>query len=223
MEIINKTGFKFAPLIGRIDFPRHSMTFIIKGTFDLKPDQTATLSEEQLSPTGCELYDEDDEGDGSCRYDSDFAFFKPNTDLLLVGNCHIPDGKLATSCRVSFQVGKHKKSLAVIGNRYWQGLLTTRTDPEPFSVMPIKYENSFGGRDYKINPLGKGVGKNQQENKETSWVLPNIEYLDELIETPNSRPEPACFAPLGQMWKQRFSKTGSYKGNWLKEDRKSHV
>jgi len=217
MEILNTTDFKFAPLIGRMDFPRHSMTFIIKGTFDLKPDQKATVSDEQLSPTGCELYEDDDEGAGSNHYDSDFAFFKPKTDLLLVGNCHIPDGKLATACRVSFQVGKHKKNLAVIGNRYWQGILTTRTDPEPFSVMPIKYENSFGGRDYTINPLGKGVGKNSQENGEIAWALPNIEYLDNLIETPNNRPEPACFAPLGQMWQQRFSKIGSYKSNWLKE------
>ncbi|MFK5947446.1 MAG: DUF2169 domain-containing protein [Methylococcales bacterium] len=193
------------------------MTFIIKGTFDLKPDRTATVSDEQLSPTGCELYEDDEEGAGSNRYDSDFAFFKPKTDLLLVGNCHIPDGKLATSCRVSFQVGKHKKSLAVIGNRYWRGILTNRTDPEPFTVMPIKYENSFGGCDYKINPLGKGVGKKHQEDGETTWALPNIEYLDKLIETPNNRPEPACFAPLGQMWQQRYSKIGSYKGNWLKD------
>ncbi len=33
MKILNLTPFPFAPYAGRIGFPRHSMTLIVKGTF----------------------------------------------------------------------------------------------------------------------------------------------------------------------------------------------
>ncbi len=121
MEVFNNTSFMLAPLVGRIGFPNHSLTLILKGTFDLKPGEKTVLSKKQLFSTGNELYEDDDEGQGSCRYDSDFAYFKPHTDLLLVGNCHPPEGKALPSCRVTFQVGNHAKQLAVFGNRYWQG------------------------------------------------------------------------------------------------------
>ena len=56
MEIINETDFSAAYIAGRLPFPGHSLTIIVKGTFDLQPDQKATLSEEQLYPTGDEFY-----------------------------------------------------------------------------------------------------------------------------------------------------------------------
>ncbi len=37
------------------------------------------------------------------------------------------------------------------------------------------------------------------------------------IPSPGTKLEPAGFGALGQMWIQRFSKLGSYKGNYVKE------
>lgn len=217
MEVLNSTDYLFAPLVGRIGFPGHSLTLIVKATFDLKPGEKAVLSEEQLSPTGCEPYEDDDEGTGSCRYDSDFAFYKPHADLLLAGNCHTPDGKAIPSCRVTFQVGSHAKSLAVFGNRYWQGLMRSQSAAESFTTMPLKYENSFGGSDYKKNPVGKGHTKTLQQDGSSMWPLPNIDNINQLISSPDNNPEPMGFAPIGQMWKHRYRKMGTYKGAWLKE------
>lgn len=210
MEVINKSGLLYAPLVGRIGFPGHSLTQIVKGVFDISPDGQTTLSKEQLFPTGIELYEKDEEGTGSSRYESDFAYFKPRSDLLLVGKCHSPEHKPVRKCRVSFQVGETSKSLSIIGNRYKQGAFNSITDPEPFTEIELCYENSYGGITYKRNPVGKGEEKEQKTGGGKLWPLANIE---------NTRrsSEPAGFAPLGSMWKDRASKMGTYKGAWLKE------
>ena len=156
MEIFNQTPFSFAMIIGRIGFPGYSLTLIVKGTFELVADNLAKVAEEQLYPTGDELYADDDEGTGSVRYESDFAYYKPRADLLLVGKCYAPHGKPIPACRANFQVGSKKKSLGIFGNRYWKGISRTISEPEPFTEIDLCYENSFGGEGYKLNPVGKG-------------------------------------------------------------------
>jgi len=217
MRVLNQTQFQFAPVAGRMGFPGHSLTLVVKGAFDLSPTGKAIPSEEQLFPTGDVLYDDDDEGQGSCRYDSDFAYYKPRADILLVGNCYTPRAKAVQACRVTFQVGNKAKSLAVFGIRYWNGTLKTPTDPEPFTEMDLRYENSYGGEDYKKNPVGKGYKKEQNESEARLWPLPNIENIHQRINSPDNRPDPSGFGPLGKMWHERFSKMGTYKGAWLKE------
>jgi uncharacterized protein YjbI with pentapeptide repeats len=193
---------------------------IIKGTFDLKPDQVATPAEEQLFPTGEEFYPGDDEMQGSLRYEADFAYFKPQADFLLVGSCHTHGGKPAPVCQTTFRVGEKSKSLVVFGDRYWKrnslGLWTI-TEPEPFTEMELRYENSFGGKDYQKNPVGKGYRKQETESGKNLRLLPNIEDPEALVDSPRSRPEPAGFGPLNRMWEQRYAKMGTYKGDYLKK------
>lgn len=219
MELVNRTSFLFAPFAGRINYPKHSITLIVKGTFDLVNGGKAVFSEEPLYPTGDEFYPDDDEMTGGCRYESDFAYHKPRADLLLAGHCHTPGGKPGPACRVTFQVGSHSRTLAVFGNRSWKNIPGIRniSEPEPFTKMELKYENSFGGPGYEKNPVGKGFAKEQNESGKNVLVLPNIENPDNLIDSPGSRPEPAGFGPLGKMWKDRYSKLGKYKGDYVKK------
>ncbi len=219
METINTTQFLFAPIPGRIIFPGHSLTLIVKGTFDLSQGQNVVPSEEQLFPTGDEFYPDDVDMQGSCRYESDFAYFKPKADLLLSGHCHSPKGKPVPACQVKFQVGSHQKTLNVFGDRQWKRSLGLKTisDPKPFTKMELKYENSFGGEGYQKNPVGKGFSKQETEEGKNAVLLPNIEDPNNIIGSPRSRPEPVGFGPLGRMWHRRFSKLGTYKGQWLKE------
>ncbi|MBL4607050.1 MAG: DUF2169 domain-containing protein [Pseudomonadales bacterium] len=210
MDVINKSGLLYAPLVGRIGFPGHSLTFIVKGTFDLNPNGKALLSEKQLFPTGNELYEDDNEGLGSSRYESDFAHFKPRADLLLVGKCHSPGNKAVQKCRASFHVGDISKSLDITGNRYKQGIFKTNTTAEFFTELELRYENSYGGISYKKNPVGKGDEKEEKESDSTLWPLANINHTQ-------SCSEPAGFGPLGSTWKDRASKMGKYKGAWLKD------
>ncbi|MCK4789730.1 MAG: DUF2169 domain-containing protein, partial [Desulfobacteraceae bacterium] len=219
MEVLNQTYFNFAPIVGRLNFPGNSLTVIIKGTFDLKPDSVATPAEEQLYPTGDEFYPDDVDMQGSCRYEFDFAYFKPRADLLLSGHCHSPNGKPVPACQVKFQVGTHEKTLNVLGDRQWKRTFGARTisDPEPFTQMELKYENSFGGQGYKKNPVGKGFSKQDSEDGKKVRFLPNIEDPQNMIGSSRSRPEPEGFGPLGKMWEQRSSRMGNYKGKYLEE------
>lgn len=219
MEIINQTPFHVAPINGRLNFPGHSLTFIVKGTFDLRPDQVVLPSEEQIYPTGDEFFPDDVDMQGSCRYESDFAYFKPRADLLLSGHCHAPGGKPIPACQVKFQVGSREKTLNVFGDRQWKRSFgfSTISDPEPFTQMKLKYENSFGGQRHKKNPVGKGFSKQKTKNGKKERSLPNIEDPQNMIGSPRSRPEPAGFGPLGKMWEQRSSRMGNYKGKYLEE------
>ena len=113
MELLNKTSFQFAPLIGRLNYPKLSLTLIVKSTFDLKFGQTATVAVEQLYPTGDEFYSDDEEMLGSPRYETDFAYLKPKADLLLVGKCNAPGKKPIPACKVAFQVGRTGREWAV--------------------------------------------------------------------------------------------------------------
>ncbi|MBC2714114.1 MAG: DUF2169 domain-containing protein [Desulfobacteraceae bacterium] len=217
MEILNQSSLSFAFITGRVNFPKHSLTLIVKGTFDLKPESPAILSDDHVFPTGDELFPDDDEGNGSCRYSSDFAYYKPRTDILLIGKCYAPFGKAVPACKVNFQAGNHSKTLGVFGDRYWNQITRTISDPKPFTQMDLRYENSFGGSGYKKNPVGKGYAKIKKADGSKIWPLPNIEDIKNLIDSPGSNPEPAGFGPIGDMWIQRYSKLGTYKGSWLKE------
>jgi uncharacterized protein YjbI with pentapeptide repeats len=91
------------------------------------------------------------------------------------------------------------------------------SDPEPFTEMEIRYENSYGGEGYKKNPSGKGYWKKQKDEGNKTWPLPNLEDPQELIQSTSSNPDPAGFGPLNMMWQQRFSLAGTYKKEWQEE------
>ena len=177
MKVVNQTGFKIAPLSGRLNYPKHSLTWIVKGTFALKLNAKAVPAEEQTFPTGDEFYPDDKEQTGSPRYESDFAFHKPLADLLLVGACYAPNGKPVRQCPASVRIGSKSKTLAVFGNRRWERhlLSSQATDPEPFTRMELRYENSFGGPKFRANPVGKGITELTDGAGGKYQPLPNIE------------------------------------------------
>lgn len=215
MEIVNQTPFQLAWIPGRLNFPGHSLTLVVKATYSLKQGDKALLAEEQLFPTGDEYYPDDDDREGSLRYASDFAYLKPRADVLLVGKCHQPGGSPAQACRVTFRVGNRTKSLVVLGDRYWKGMLSTISDPVPFAQMELRYENSYGGEGYSKNPIGKGYSKKATESGGKLRWLPNILHPNDNPDSPGKRLEPAGFGPLALIWQQRQKHLGTYKNNYL--------
>jgi uncharacterized protein YjbI with pentapeptide repeats len=218
MEILNNTKFRIAYIPGRINFPGHSLTCIIKGTFDLKNGTMSGISDEQIFPTGDETYPDNEDPLSGPLYESDFACFKPRADLLLVGKCYIPDGKYSSAAKVTFQIGTKKKSAAVFGDRYWKRNafgVGVMSDAEVFNNMPLTYENSFGGPGFKANPGGKGYSKEDDAQGKKIRKLPNIEDPGNLIDSPGSKTDPAGFGPVNRQWQLRQSKMGTYKGDYL--------
>ena len=210
LDILNETPFPCVPFGGRIGFPGYSMSVAVKGTFELSPDGTAVAGE-QLFPSGDAYYPDDEGMLGAPRYPSDFACLKPCTDLVLVGSCHAPGGAAPRS-RVTFEVGDWRRVLAVFGER-------TREEPEPrpFASMPLRFENSFGGIGFARNPVGKGIDSVVGTDGRRVTPLPNVEDPEDLVHSPDHRPEPAGFGALPPAWAQRHGKLGTYTADYLEE------
>ncbi len=216
MEILNTTPFQFGAIAGRLRFPGHSLTVMVKATFQLAHGETARLADKQLYPAADQFAKGDEDQTGSPRYETDAAFFKPRGDLLLIGKCHPPDGQPVTACPVTFRVGEHSRSLLVFGDRCWRPGIA-RSDigvPEPFTEFELVYENAFGGEGDKRNPVGKGAGPAATPDGKSIHRLPNLEDPNNLIVSPRSRPEPACFGPRGRLWEPRLGLMGTYDAKW---------
>lgn len=144
---------------------------------------------------------------------------KPHGEVLAVGSCFAPRGTSRPASKVRIRVGEVDKTINVYGNRYWQGGVIT--EAEPFTEMPIIWENAFGGEDFKKNPKGKGLREVGLPEGDTAVPLPNLELPDQQIGSPGDRPEPACFDQLYVEHPVRMAKCGTYDDKW-KEERWPH-
>jgi len=145
---------------------------------------------------------------------------KPRGEALVTGACFAPRGETRAASSVSVGIGESRKDLSVFGHRYWKrvaGTVKTISDPEPFSQMPITYQNAFGGQGFDRNPLGKGIHPVSSPGGKNLVPLPNIELSRHLIGSPSDRPEPAGFGPMDLMWPQRAKKQGTYDEKWQRE------
>ncbi|MEG9883612.1 MAG: DUF2169 domain-containing protein [Hyphomicrobiales bacterium] len=148
---------------------------------------------------------------------------KQQGEMLLCGSCHAPAGKPVRAVEISARIGALKKSLYVVGDRYWDGKKII--GPEPYTRMPIDWAHAYGGPDFARNPQGKGYmasggkGRRGKKRNDGPCPLPNIENPADLIRRRDQQPEPAGFGPLGPTWRQRSEQAGSgtYDDRWLLE------
>jgi hypothetical protein len=130
--------------------------------------------------------------------------------------------------RVSLEVGSMSKSFDVVGNRVWKKRLffIKASKPEPFTVMPISYNNAFGGVDntheqekkrraHLTNPVGLGFHSNHQSKYLHNKPLPNTEEPDKPIKKPYGPYSPMALGPIGRSWPPRPKYAGTYDDNWL--------
>src|SRR5262245_24055125 len=131
MKICNETSLRPAWIVAAVDPARLSATWIVKGTFRLLSGGAAAPLDNGEFPCG----------DVPLKYEGDFAPFKPRTDVLVVGTCHVPGRKPTLVCPVSVRLGRWEKTIAVVGDRYWRrGIVgVTMSQPVPFTSMPIVY------------------------------------------------------------------------------------
>ena len=206
MEIVNQTNYHIAWIAGKKDHPADSLTLCVKATFQLVPDAAAVAAETQMLMG--DIYIDDDINKG-LTYDSDFAYFKENADLLLKGTCYTPEAIPVPKCSVCFAVAGTQKTLKVYGTRYASpGLLgDSASSAEPFTSMPLSHENTYGGAGYQKNAVGKG--RDKDENGLTWW--PNV------VDPNLGDKEPAGFGPINRISSQRTSKLGSYGGDYMEK------
>lgn len=199
---------------------------IIKATFEIGA-AGASLAPDQTPIT---LVDDfwGDSASSSLRRASEISLLKPGTDILLNGHAYAPRGS-ARDAAVSLQVGRVRKTVAVIGNRTWKKTLRgyRPSDPEPFERIPLTYERAFGGTDPQPrdpgkvdfvpeNPVGRGLVPRGSRQALEGIPLPNLEDPNRPIHRDDDRPNPACFAPICRHWEPRRSFAGTYDEHWVK-------
>lgn len=179
--------------------------------FDLNDPDTSLKEQELWSVIPAQL------GQGAV-FDPGMA--KPRGEVLVTGSCFAPRGLTRRASQVSLRVGNLYKTLNIFGNRFWKktgGILKEISPAEPFTEMPLIWQNAFGGKGFERNPLGKGIDPTPSPDGALRVYLPNIEHANLLVGSPADRPDPAGFAPLDMMWPQRMKKTGTYDDKWLRE------
>ena len=127
-------------------------------------------------------------------HETDFVPWKPHTDVVFNGSAHAPGAVPTAELNVSLGVGLFEKHLRVFGRRlvrYNNGKMPVFTDPEPFTALPLRYENAYGGVDirtdadmpspYPRNHLGKGYVIGKEKDHVDGLALPNIEDPADLL------------------------------------------
>jgi hypothetical protein len=206
------------------------LSVLLKRTFTIVPGQVCVRATEDAGMNAGELF-WDHPMNSSVKYESDFAPYKPATDVVLNGTVYAPDDRPATSCTVSLTVGDRRKVLEVVGDRqakYAGGRPAMFTDPVPFRTMELRYERAYGGTDvysdlkvpypYPRNPLGRGFAVKCTARSVDNLPLPNIETPERRL-TPErlclgeyaaweSRPVPAGFGWYPKTWLPRAALAG---------------
>ena len=150
MNLVNATKMQAGYTMGIQPDGRELLVVVVKGTFAIPMDQKQepTLAEEQVPLVMTDVFT-GEPGFSAALYENDFAPRKPRCDVLLNGSAYAPGGKPAERVPVCLRVGSWSKSFDVVGNRVWQAgaLYIAVSKPEPFTVMPISYNNAWGGID----------------------------------------------------------------------------
>jgi hypothetical protein len=217
-EVENHTPFAFQAMFATDEEGRPLLVPLVKATFALQPGGGLVMTEKQMpiSPAG-QFYGEPDVS--SYKYEPEMAFFKPATDVVLIGTAWAVPCP-ATQVDVTLRAGPLFKKVRVTGDRYWIKSLggPAMTSPEPFESLPLTYERAFGGRDTKgrfepRNPIGRGFYSSQALLEDLS-PLPNLEDPARMIASLHDRPAPVGFGFISPAWQPRAAFGGTYDDSW---------
>ncbi len=195
---------------------------LVKRSYRIVENQLAQRLEEDAPFRRVDqYYDEGEPSDATVEHESELAPLKSLTDVVIVGKAYAPHGRPCHQMRVSVAVAGHVKHHLVTGNRTCVHVPNGDpmfSDPTPFTVMPMRYERAYGGKDelsdpqlpfrYPRNDMGVGVALGNKSAVIDGLRLPNIEDPTDLL-TPErvviGDPRRWHLQPLpqGLGWRQR--------------------
>jgi hypothetical protein len=226
VDFVNETKVAAGWTMGFARNGRELVVVAIKATFTIPRDGgEPELAEEQVPLIDADQFT-GEPGLSAPVHECDYAHHRPKCDVLLNGCAYAPISKVVRRTNVGIRVGSMVKEFAVVGNRVWRsGALGIRaSEPEPFDVMPISYDNAFGGidrseknpaalRTFLENPVGRGYShyKVDLDGK----PLPNTEQLDRPVTDPEGRYRPMALGAIGRSWVPRVQYAGTYDQQWL--------
>ena len=204
---------------------RDHCVVVIKGTFQTNERGELSLAEEQQPlVTTDEHYG--DPTTTCVRYECDFALAKPYTDVIVVGKAVAPNRQAVKQLAVRLEVQGRSKDLMVHGDRHWVTVLgmMSKSNPVPFTEMPITFDRAWGGQDdsrgpdrVEVEPRNLvGVGFHPHRSRIAGLPVPNIEPLG-CSTSPRGHHEPVGLGCIGRSWQPRVALAGTYDERWRNE------
>ena len=164
------------------------LSLLAKGTYAIAQgscieceEQVPLVTEDRYADPSNPLYSE-------VIAETDLIFYKPSTDVVILGKAHAPRGKKAYHLDCDVVVGPLRKTVRVFGKRRakikaFGGV--SITDPEPFEEIELGYTKAYGGTckdkngtivTFFPNPIGSGFTvKGGIDDDIESLPVPNIE------------------------------------------------
>lgn len=230
MEIVNTTPYLTACTVSTDQHGQDHLLAIMKATFSI-PEYTLSpslIEDDPLPLVDADIFEGDPEH-SPVLFESDYALFKPQCDVLLNGVAYAPKAKPVQQVSIGIKVGRIKKVLNVIGDRVWEcGAAGSHPSaPTPFTQKVISYALAFGGVDtsdsdpnkhvgYLDNPTGIGYHKTTQFEYIENRPVPCMEVFNRPIQSPSENYPPVSFGPMGRSWPARAKLAGTYDENWQK-------
>jgi len=163
------------------------LTILGKRTYTIAPGKTE-IADKQIPLYAEDLFENPDSPLYSeVLAETDLLFYKPTTDVIVLGKAKTPKGKQAYHLDCEIFAGPYRKTIRVFGNRRVEqkairGIVFS--DPEPFAEMPLGYRRAYGGTSltkegtitsYYPNPIGKGFTLKGGIEDPQTIQLPNLE------------------------------------------------
>ncbi|MCL1029176.1 DUF2169 family type VI secretion system accessory protein [Serratia silvae] len=208
---------------------REQLVVIIKVTWELPHSgQDLVLADMQTPLIEADI-STGKPGFSATLYEGDYATFKPCCDVLVNGCAYSPSDRPVKEVPVLLQVNNQNNTLLskgfmVKGDRYWEpGVISFRpSSQQPFTKMPVSYDNAFGGIDntklthpyfYQDNPVGRGYS--HHKTKLAGTLLANTEEIGNPIRTPGGHYRPMALGAVGRSWPIRSRYAGTYDDHWI--------
>jgi len=202
---------------------------VIKATYEIASNRGLIIAEEQVPICLVDRYAAEP-GKSSIVSASDGAYFKPATDIIVVGNVYAPKAKKTKCVDASLSVGRLRKVIRVFGDRKWsysQLFGVKKSSPTLFTEMPLSWERAFGGADTfhknpkhhrwePRNPIGTGFRITKSAESLDGLPLPNLENPADLIGRWDSHPIPCGVGHTANNWIPRIKYAGTFDENWEK-------
>lgn len=184
---------------------------VAKGSFSVDATGSPQLAEEQMPLVYADLPLGDPER-SSTAWETDFAPYKPLTDVIVVGKAVAPGRIPTTEVAVRLEIAGRSKDVLVTGDRRWitTAGIVRASAPATFVELPLVWERAFGGAADPYNPVGAGLGH-------ADITLPNVEDPRAPIRSRSERPRPRGFAWIGRSWRPRSELAGTYDRRWRSE------
>ena len=227
MNLVNATGMAAGYTVVLDKAGMENVVVVVKGTFTLpQSGEQPMLAEEQVPIVDADQFTGEPALSATLA-ECDYALEKPYCDVLLNGSAHAARGPVERIA-VGLQVDGWRKSFAVWGNRTWRGAAVgyAPSEPQPFTQLPISYDNAFGGTDrsmrdparqrsYLPNPAGRGWHYHIHNELVVGAPVCNTEEIRDPVRDPGGRYQPMAFGPVGRNAPPRLRHAGTYDQAWV--------